>query len=41
VREHEDLGLGIHADSTDAEILRYTSQQSAKPRLFLVVPPRP
>ena len=33
VREHEDTGLpGIHADSTDDEILAYTSRQSAKPR---------
>lgn len=40
VREHEDTGLpGIHADSTDTEILQYTSQQSAKPRVFPVVPP--
>ncbi|WP_223838784.1 GIY-YIG nuclease family protein [Saccharopolyspora pogona] len=39
--EHEDSGLsGIHADSTDAEILQYTSQQSAKPHIFPVVPPR-
>lgn len=41
VREHEDSGLpGIHADSTDAEILRYTSQQSARPRIFPTVAPR-
>lgn len=41
VREHEDSGLiGIHADSTDDEILYYTSRQSAKPRVFPVVPPR-
>ena len=41
VREHEDTGLpGIHADSTDDEILRYTSEQSAKPRTFPTVPPR-
>lgn len=40
VREHEDGISGIHADSTDAEILHYTSQQSAKPRNFPVVPPR-
>lgn len=40
VREHEDTGLpGIHADSTDDEILAYTSQQSAKPRIFPVDPP--
>lgn len=41
VKEHEDTGLqGIHADSTDAEILAYTSQQSARPRVFPVDPPR-
>ncbi len=41
VKEHEDTGLqGIHAASTDEEILVYTSQQSAKPRIFPVVPPR-
>ena len=40
VREHEDTGLqGIHADSTNQEILRYTSEQSAKQRIFPVVPP--
>lgn len=40
VREHEDTGLpGIHADSTDDEILAYTSQQSARPRIFPVDPP--
>lgn len=39
VREHEDTGLqGIHADSTDQEILRYTSQQSARQRVFPVEP---
>ncbi len=41
VREHEDSGLpGIHADSSDDEILAYTSEQSANPRLFPVDPPR-
>ncbi len=41
VREHEDSGLqGIHADSTDEEILRYTSEQSARQRIFPAVPPR-
>lgn len=41
VREHEDTGLpGIGADSTGAQILEYTSRQSAKPRTFPVVPPR-
>lgn len=40
VKEHEDTGLpGIHADSTDNEILAYTSQQSAKPRIFPADPP--
>lgn len=41
VREHEDSGLrGIHADSTDAEIISYTNNQSADPKRFPVVPPR-
>jgi hypothetical protein len=41
VKEHEDTGLqGLHADSTGAEILEYTSQQSAKARIFPVDPPR-
>lgn len=41
VRPDEESGhSGIHADSTDAEILQYTSQQSAKQRVFPVVPPR-
>jgi len=40
VREHDDTGLqGIHADSTDEEILSYTSQQSVNPRVFPVSPP--
>lgn len=40
VKEHEDTGLpGIHADSTNEEILEYTSQQSVKPRIFPVSPP--
>lgn len=40
VKEHEDTGLqGIHADSTDDEILRYTSQQSENPRIFPTAPP--
>lgn len=40
VREHEDTGLqGIHADSTDAQILAYTSQQSATQRVFPAMPP--
>ena len=41
VREHEDSGIsGIHADSTDAEILEYTRNQSANPRRFPADPPR-
>lgn len=41
VREHEDTGLpGLHADSTDEEILDYTRRQSAQPRIFPVTPPR-
>lgn len=41
VKVHEDTGLkGIDADSTDDEILAYTRQQSAKPRVFPVIPPR-
>lgn len=41
VREHEDTGLaGIHADSTDEEILAYTRVQSARPRIFPTYPPR-
>ncbi|MGP5655951.1 GIY-YIG nuclease family protein [Candidatus Corynebacterium faecigallinarum] len=40
VREHEDTGMpGIHADSTDEEILSYTSQQSARPHTFPTNPP--
>lgn len=31
---------GVHADSTDDEILEYTRRQSAKPRIFPVTPPR-
>jgi hypothetical protein len=38
---HEDGGLpGIHADSTDAEILEYTQSQSANTQRFPAVPPR-
>ncbi|GGK38458.1 GIY-YIG nuclease family protein [Nocardia camponoti] len=41
VKEHEDTGLqGIHADSSDEEILAYTRQQSTSPRIFPVTPPR-
>ena len=40
VREHADSGLkGIHADSTDAEILRYTGLQSPSPHIFPAAPP--
>lgn len=40
VREHDDTGLqGIRADSTDAQILAYTGQQSATQRVFPPVPP--
>lgn len=40
VREHEGSGIsGIHADSTDAEILEYTRNQSANPRNFPAIPP--
>lgn len=37
--DHWD-GEGIHADSTDAEILEYTGRQSVKPGAFPAVPPR-
>jgi hypothetical protein len=41
VREHEDSGLrGIHADSTEAEILEYTRIQSANTTRFPAAPPR-
>lgn len=41
VREHEDSGLqGIHADSTNAEILEYTRTQSANTMRFPANPPR-
>lgn len=41
VREHEDSGLmGLHADSTDAEILEYTRTQSAVTQRFPTAPPR-
>lgn len=41
IKEHEDSGTsGIHADSTDAEILEYTKEQSANPRIFPAAPPR-
>src|SRR6188474_2480336 len=41
VREHDETGSqGIHADSTDEEILRYTSRQWVDPRRFPLTPPR-
>lgn len=41
VQGHEDTGFpGIHADSTDAEILEYTRNQSANRRNFPAAPPR-
>ncbi|MBN9201470.1 MAG: hypothetical protein ABS61_00790 [Microbacterium sp. SCN 70-18] len=41
VREHEDTGSrGIHADSTDDEVLEYTRHQWSDPRKFPLVPPR-
>lgn len=41
VREHEDSGLpGIHADSTDQQILEYTLNQSANTMRFPATPPR-
>ena len=39
VREHEDGTSGIHADSTAAEILAYTSGQSSNTRVFPAHPP--
>jgi hypothetical protein len=39
VHVHEDNSPGIHADSSDAEILAYTSQHSASPRIFPATPP--
>jgi hypothetical protein len=40
VREHEDGTVGIHGDSSDAEIMAYTSVQSANTRTFPAAPPR-
>lgn len=41
VREHQDTGFpGIHADSSNEEILTYTGRQSTKPRDFPADPPR-
>lgn len=40
VREHEVSGLvGIHADSTDVEVLQYTRTQPSNPRIFPLLPP--
>lgn len=36
----EDDNRRIHPDSTDEEILGYTSEQSTNPRIFPVAPPR-
>lgn len=41
VHEPEESGLqGLHADSTDSEILAYTGTQSSDTRRFPAVPPR-
>ncbi len=41
VKEHEDTGSsGIHADSTDDEIMAYTASQSSNTRKFPADPPR-
>lgn len=40
VREHEDGTTGIHADSSDDEVLAYTCRQSASSRVFPADPPR-
>lgn len=41
VKVHEETGVrGIHADSTDDEILAYTAEQSASTRVLPAVPPR-
>lgn len=39
VREHEDGTVGIHGDSSEAEILAYTRVQSANTRTFPANPP--
>ncbi len=39
VREHEDGTVGLHDDSSDEEILAYTSVQVANPRIFPAQPP--
>ncbi|MBK0419139.1 GIY-YIG nuclease family protein [Leucobacter sp. CSA1] len=40
VKQHENGFSGIHADSTDQEILEYTWNQAADPQRFPSVPPR-
>lgn len=40
VREHEDGTAPIHADSSEAEILAYTREQSPNSRVFPTTPPR-
>jgi hypothetical protein len=40
VREHEDGRPGLHADSTEAEIISYTSEHSSNPRIFPASPPQ-
>lgn len=39
VREHEDGTVGIHGDSSEAEIMAYTRVQSASTRTFPASPP--
>lgn len=40
VRTHVDGSAGIHGDSSEAEIMAYTSEQSASPRTFPADPPK-
>lgn len=40
VHEHDDGTVGIHADSSDAEVMAYTRVQSANPRTFPAAPAR-
>lgn len=40
VGEHEDGTVGIHGDSSDAEVMAYTRVQSVSPRTFPTAPPR-
>lgn len=39
VREHQDGSVGIHGDSSDAEVMAYTSDQSSNTRIFPAAPP--